>query len=115
MVYQYLVSIPLVSPAAMNNGITFGNGSSTINWYSEATLTGTWINVSGTVSSTFKLCRIGSVVFINILSDISPKIIHMLIHVIGFVHVSIIIALAFENGRVRGGKNAWNLLESLVV
>ena len=38
------------------------------------------------------------------MSDISPKIIHMLI--IAFVHVSIIIELAFENGRVRGGKNA---------
>ena len=45
------------------------------------------------------------------MSDISPK--HMLIIV--FVHVSIIIELAFENGRVRGGKNAYNLLESLVV
>ena len=47
------------------------------------------------------------------MSDSSPKIIHMLIIV--FMHVSITIQLAFENGRVRGGQNAWNLLESLVV
>ena len=38
------------------------------------------------------------------MSDICPKIIHMLIIV--FVHVSIIIELALENGRVCGGKNA---------
>ena len=37
-----------------------------LNWYSESSITGTWANVTGTPSSTFNLCRIGSIVFINI-------------------------------------------------
>ena len=49
-----------------NNGIMLGNGSTVLNWYSESSITGTWANVTGTPSSTFKLCRIGSIIFINI-------------------------------------------------
>ena len=49
-----------------NNGIVLGNGATVLNWYSESSITGTWSNVSGTPSSTFKLCRIGSIIFINI-------------------------------------------------
>ena len=47
-------------------GITFINGNATLNWYSESSITGTWLYATGTPSSTFKLCRIGCIVFINI-------------------------------------------------
>ena len=61
--------------AICNEGVTFGNGSSTINWYEEASLTGTWSNTAEGTSTTFKLCRIGSMVFINVnsYSNITPS------------------------------------------
>ena len=57
------------------NGITFGSGTSALNWYEESSITGTWSNTVEGTSTTFKLCRIGSMVFINVTSnvDLTPN------------------------------------------
>ena len=51
-------------------GIQLPNGGSTLKWYEEATLTGTWSNVTETVQLiTLYITRIGSQVFISMSSS----------------------------------------------
>lgn len=61
-------NITVSSQLNCNNGIMLGNGAALMNWYSETSISGTWLNASTTpsTSTTFKLCRIGCIVFVNI-------------------------------------------------
>ena len=56
-------------------GIKLPNGGSTLNWYEEATLTGTWYNVLETTPSvTLYITRIGKQVFITMSSaSVTPS------------------------------------------
>ena len=59
------VSIP-------NTGIRLPNGSSTLNWYEEATLSSAWVNVvtnTPTNTTTLYVVRIGKQVFITLVSN----------------------------------------------